>query len=89
MAHTSRRDTVTVEFEVGKARLQRSFRNNDRQLEILDSLMAGLTHAGTRYKNLDITIIGGASPEGDTELNNRLSRERALSILDYIRATAP
>lgn len=89
MAHTSRRDTVTVEFEVGKARLQRSFRNNDRQLEILDSLMAGLTHAGTRYKNLDITIIGGASPEGDTKLNNRLSRERALSILDYIRATAP
>lgn len=74
------RDSVIVHFRVNKSKLDLGFRNNRARL---DSLVNAMGHASIRQVKR-ITVAGGASPEGSIALNDRLSRKRAKSFIDYL-----
>lgn len=77
-----------LDFPVGKSVIQPDFRNNARELakirHTLDSLLAA---PNIRIKS--IALVGYASPEGGTELNDRLAAERADALKSYLTDTYP
>lgn len=74
------RDSVKVHFRVNRYNLDLKYQDNKARL---DSLVNAMGELGDR-KIVGLKVIGGASPEGSIELNNKLSRRRAKSFIDYL-----
>lgn len=74
------RDSVKVHFRLNKYNLDLNYQDNRARL---DSLVEAMGEASMRLLT-KITVVGGASPEGSIELNNKLSRRRAKSFIDYL-----
>ena len=78
-----RKDALYVHFAVSKWDLREDFRNNRETLgRILD--MVRRIEADTLSSVAKIRIIGLASAEGPVALNERLSRNRAQVLKDYL-----
>ncbi len=77
------KDALYVHFPVGKSVLLDDFRDNASTLHrILD--MVKRIEADTLSRVVKVRIIGMASPEGPLALNERLSRNRAKVLKDYL-----
>lgn len=77
------KDALFVHFKVSKWDLLPEFRNNAETLaRILD--MVKRIEADTLSSVARIRIIGLASPEGPLALNNKLSRNRARVLKEYL-----
>ena len=73
------RDSVKIYFRQGSYDLDHSLRENRVALrKILDRL-----EKGESYRVQRVLIIGGASPEGEEDVNKQLSGLRAKEVADY------
>ncbi|MDE6394201.1 MAG: hypothetical protein K2K77_02565, partial [Duncaniella sp.] len=77
-------DSATIYFKVADSHLNLSLDNNRAQLDSLTRFMTRYSHADSAYILRSVRVVGGASPEGSISINERLSRQRAASIFDYI-----
>lgn len=75
---------VSVDFRVNSSTIDPNYRNNRTMISRVDSLFNNF--------NADSTIIieavefsGSASPEGNVQLNSRLSRARMKAVENYVR----
>lgn len=73
------KDRNYLAFEVGKADIIDTLGNNAAQLGRIETLMDGLINQREFYVD-SIVLTASASPEGTLALNERLARERALSL---------
>lgn len=74
-------EVVMIHFRVGKSLLERRFMSNARALDIIDRTFSDMQ----LVSQMDyVTITAGSSPEGDTAINEKLARDRALAIKSYI-----
>lgn len=80
-------DTVSIRFQVSKTELRPDFFDNSSAiLKMRERYDLQNNDSTWRLKNVE--IYGAASPEGSVELNNRLSRGRAASLMEYVRMFA-
>lgn len=79
-------EIVMLHFRVGKSNLERDFMGNARSLEIIDRTFSDYALVSEMEY---ITITAGSSPEGNTNLNERLARDRALAIKSYLMSRHP
>lgn len=74
-----------LDYAVGSSVIRPDFHDNYRELSkirtALDTLLAD-PHA----KIVSVELVGYASPEGSTELNDRLAMERAAALKNYLKA---
>ena len=68
-----------LDFPVGKSAIQPDFRNNAAELAKIRGTLDSLIQA-KNVRVRGITLVGYASPEGSTQLNDRLSAERADAL---------
>jgi outer membrane protein OmpA-like peptidoglycan-associated protein len=74
---------VFLDFPVSRTEINPSFGNNPRELAKIERLVNEIR----TDKNLTVTgvmITGYASPEGDVNFNNQLSRGRAEALRNYL-----
>lgn len=76
-------DTLHVYFPQNKAVLNPEFRSNGIALkDFTDEFHKMKDTPGSKVRS--VLIVSGASPEGNVELNRRLSDSRAQAVLDYL-----
>ncbi|MDR1201796.1 MAG: DUF3868 domain-containing protein, partial [Tannerellaceae bacterium] len=78
---------VFLDFPVARTEINPSFGNNPRELAKIEQIMNEIR----TDKNLTVTgaiISGYASPEGDVNFNNQLSRGRAEALRNYLSMRA-
>jgi outer membrane protein OmpA-like peptidoglycan-associated protein len=74
---------VFLDFPVARMEINPGFGNNPRELSKIERIVNDIR----TDKNLtvtNVTISGYASPEGDVNFNNRLSRGRAEALRNYL-----
>lgn len=82
------KDSVKIYFKQGYSTLNTSLRNNKESLNrIEDSLK--IHFADSLFVLKSISVVGGASPEGNIRLNQRLSIKRANNLFNYLSKTTP
>jgi len=75
------RDSVKIYFRQGSYDLDHSLRENRVALQkMLDRL-----EKGESYRVQRVLIIGGASPEGEENVNRQLAELRAREVADYFK----
>lgn len=72
-------DTLTIYFRQGKSSVDLSYMGNDT---VADRIRHALNTRGGMQVS-PVLILGTASPEGSKAINDRLSRERAASIVSF------
>ncbi len=73
-----------LDFEVNKSVILPGFRNNPAELAKMDKVASNVND--NRYATISsIDVTGYASPEGPYELNERLSKERAFALKEYLQ----
>ena len=72
-------DSVRVYFRLGDARLDPYFRDNGARIRAFTERFRTLLQDPVR-RIRGLRVTAGASPEGSTELNQRLSERRAEAI---------
>lgn len=77
-----------VRFRQGSAQLFRTYMSNDETLRTIDDALS-ILQSDNKALLSKITIMGFASPEGDPELNYRLSERRAKALRDEIKNLHP
>lgn len=78
-------DSVEIYFRQSRSALELKRGDNQAQLErILDSIHASEQRCDVSLR--EVTVVGGASPEGSVRINRRLSEKRAASLFDYLSA---
>jgi outer membrane protein OmpA-like peptidoglycan-associated protein len=77
--------SLTVYFAVGKSAIDLSTGDNARSLNTLLEAIRSLESA-PGHPRVRVLVGGFASPEGSTQLNEWLARERALALRDYLVA---
>ncbi len=83
----SESNNVFLDFPVARTEINPGFGNNPRELAKIE----GIINEIRNDKNLKVTgvmITGFASPEGDLNFNNQLSRGRAESLRNYLSMKA-
>jgi len=83
----SESSNVFLDFPVARTEINPGFGNNPRELAKIE----GLINEIRNDKNLQVTgvmITGYASPEGDLNFNNQLSRGRAEALRNYLSMKA-
>ncbi len=70
-----------VHFRQGHAVINADYKENGAHL---DSLAATMTRLSGEDRLTGVHVVGGASPEGSTAINQRLSQRRAAAIYDYM-----
>jgi outer membrane protein OmpA-like peptidoglycan-associated protein len=78
---------VFLDFPVSRTEINPSFGNNPRELAKIERIVNEIR----TDKNLTVTgvmITGYASPEGDVNFNNQLSRGRAEALRNYLSMRA-
>lgn len=79
-----RQGKAYLDFQVGRSVILPNFRRNPEELQKIDDAVGEvITHKDAELKGL--YVEGFASPEGRYTLNERLSRERATALKEYIR----
>lgn len=80
-----RTDSVRVFFPTGKSVFDPSFHGNGDAVDaFIQKVQEGEEDTATKLVVEYITVNSSSSPEGSPELNERLSRSRQQSVLDYI-----
>ncbi|MBP5488299.1 MAG: DUF3575 domain-containing protein [Bacteroidales bacterium] len=83
-AANSAASTPVVYFPVGSSNVVPGYKNNETNLEEMVAFFRENPSAAD-----DFVIVGSASPEGPTSLNNRLALMRAKILADYIAERVP
>lgn len=78
------RHGISVDFRVNSTVIDPNYHNNAEALERIDSLYRKLER-DTTYEIVSVGFYGTASPEGSTEINYRLSRNRMLALEKMVR----
>lgn len=73
-----------VSFRNGSSKLDPSYKDNQKALDEMVAFFRENPSAADEYD-----IVGAASPDGPTSVNDRLARERAQAIANYISEQAP
>ena len=76
-------DRNFLNFKIGSAAIIDTLGNNKEQLEKIENLMSTLLHQNEFYVD-SITLTATASPDGSVRVNERMSKERAYSLRDYL-----
>ncbi len=81
-------DTLQVVFRAGQSEIDLLYDSNSKRIADF------IGHVSTAYadvapKDLSLTIITGASPEGPAELNRRLGEQRGIALRDLLMARMP
>lgn len=79
----SESNEVFLDFPVAQAEINPAYGNNPRELAKIESLMKELNN-DANLRVTQVTIAGYASPEGNVQTNNRLSRSRAEALRNYL-----
>lgn len=78
-------DSVKIHFRQSRSNLDLKRGDNQVQLDrILDSIHAAELRPDVSLR--EVTVVGGASPEGSVRINRRLSEKRAATLFDYLSA---
>ncbi len=86
VAHAQvRRTEIFVEFRVNKSDLDPSFGDNASHLEEIVKFMEKINQDST-LSVIELSFCGSASPEGSSQLNRRLSRDRLKALERYVRS---
>lgn len=79
--------SIRIDFAVSKSTIDPAFADNAEHIDSLAERIGELSrsqrHDSIR-RALLLTIVGGASPEGTYQINQRLAGERQQAILDYL-----
>lgn len=78
-------DSVRVFFPVSKSGFNESFEENGKRLRDVGTRMKEV-QSNERMRIDRILIFASSSPEGSAELNERLARERARSIAEFLHS---
>lgn len=78
-------NAYNVDFLVNSSEISTSVSNNNAVLSNLNQFLRD-AQQNDSLKVVEITYCGYASPEGPTDLNNRLSKERCRSLARYVEA---
>ena len=82
-----RTDSVRVFFRTGQSKFDPSFKNNGETINAFVQLMRESQADPSLEVEVEQVIINSSSsPEGSPAVNERLSRERQQSIMDYLNA---
>ena len=73
-----------VSFRNGSSKLDPNYKDNRKALDEMVAFFRENPSAADEYD-----IVGAASPDGPTSVNDRLARERAQAVADYISEQAP
>lgn len=73
--------TLVFNFRFSKSLLERDYLNNTQRLDELHEMLSG-PDAASRIIRIEIT--GTSSPDGATLSNERIAKERAAAVKDYI-----
>ncbi len=76
-------DTVRVHFRQGYRILEPRFADNQAQLDRIGDILSSHHATDTVYKLISVEIVGGASPEANLRLNQRLSYNRANVLFSH------
>ncbi len=76
--------TANLSFQSGKSVLLRNFGDNARQLDEVDRIFSEIKN-DPMLSISAINVAGYASPEGSQGSNQRLSEDRALALVRYLR----
>jgi outer membrane protein OmpA-like peptidoglycan-associated protein len=78
---------LTYEGPVAVATLNRPQRRNALSLELMQELIGCLDEIGRNLDaNVRVTVVGHTDSTGSDQINDPLSRERALAVRDYLGA---
>lgn len=77
-------DSATIFFPLSHSEISPSLRGNTAELERITNFIHHYNDPDSGYTLHSIRVVGGASPEGSVEINERLSQQRASSIFDYV-----
>lgn len=78
-------DSTWMHFRQGRTELDTTYMSNGEMLGRLRSRLHRFRSAHGDASLLRVEVVGGASPEGNVNLNERLSRERGARIFDYFK----
>lgn len=73
-----------IDFKVGKSEILPDFRNNATELAKISNTIDKVKN-DKDYTITSVNIKGYASPEGAETLNQRLSGQRAASLMNYVK----
>ncbi len=76
-------DSVSISFRQGKADIDRTFGDNAKALDGIDSRLTKVNN-DSLFRMRHVSILGGSSPDGSLELNNALSKQRAEALFKWM-----
>lgn len=83
----TREGSISIYFRQGRRDIDRSYMSNNKLLVELISVVRAIVASGDT-KVTRIVIAGFASPEGSTELNDRLAWDRAVAVKSFLTANS-
>lgn len=75
-------DSVSISFPQGKAEVDRTFGDNAKALDGIDSRLTKVNN-DSLYRLRHVSILGVTSPDGSLEINNALSKQRAEALSQW------
>ncbi|MDR2389020.1 MAG: DUF3868 domain-containing protein [Tannerellaceae bacterium] len=79
----SESNNVFLDFEVAQTEINPFFGDNPRELAKIESILKEL-RSDANLQVTGVTITGFASPEGNVQMNNQLSHNRAEALRNYL-----
>lgn len=79
------RDSVFLQFRQSHVDLDSTYMTNPEELDHARRSIYLHHRPDSSFVLQNVTVVGGASPEGSVSINERLSRGRAERIFDYVR----
>lgn len=79
-------DSVLINFRQSKILLDTAYMDNTQALEHARRTIEFYNRPDSNFVLTNVTVVGGASPEGSVKFNEWLSHKRAARIFDYIGA---
>lgn len=79
----SESNNIFLDFEVAQIEINPFFGNNPRELAKIESILKEL-RSDANLQVTGVTITGFASPEGNVQVNNQISRNRAEALRNYL-----
>lgn len=80
------KDSVLINFRQSKVYLDTAYMGNTQALQHARKTINFYHQPDSNFVLTNVTVVGGASPEGSVKFNEWLSHERAKRIFDYIGA---
>lgn len=80
------RDSVLINFRQSKVYLDTTYMENESALRHARNSIEYYHRPDSNFVLTNVTVVGGASPEGSVKFNEWLSHQRADRIFDYIGA---